>query len=77
MLGATIQVDFNGLKQLGKDFLDLLPTSNLEEADNGWKCFGIAFLECDLKPHEEVQARALFSILSRKMLEHEFRLLSE
>jgi hypothetical protein len=71
MNNPTIPTDFAGLKRLGKDFLDLLPTATLEEADNGWKCFGIAFLECDLKPHEEVQARALFSILSRKRLEHE------
>jgi len=32
----TLQVDFNGLKRLGKDFLDALPTANIEELDAGF-----------------------------------------
>jgi hypothetical protein len=68
----SVKVDFDGLKKLGKEFLDLLKTSTLEQADNGYKCFALAYLGCTFAtPGEEVQAKYLMQIISREYLKFE------
>jgi hypothetical protein len=65
----SIHVDFDGLKRLGKEFLDALPGANVEEAEAGWKCFSLAWLNCRFaRAGEEIQALALLKIVSRAYL---------
>lgn len=60
------------LKQLGKEFLDALPTATIEEADAGWQCFALAYIGAiTLTEQEEYQSQILFRILAKKMLEFE------
>lgn len=71
----SIYVDFDGLKKLGKQFLDALPTANAEEAEAGWKCFVLAWLNCEYsRPGEEIQGEALLRIMSRYKLEHDWKM---
>lgn len=66
----TIETDLPGLKRLGKELLDALPTANAEEVEAGWKCVSLAYLGVKLASKaEEVQAVALFKIISAKVLE--------
>lgn len=71
---STLQPDLNGLKRLGKEFLDALPTANLEEADAGFKCFSLAYINGDFNEREQLQAEILLKIMSRKLMEREVEL---
>lgn len=65
----TIITDLAGLKQLGKEYLDALPTATPEELAAGWNCFSLAYLGAKLPSRvDEIQATALFNIVSKKML---------
>ncbi len=65
-------LDLNGLKRLGKEFLDALPNATLEEADAGFKCFSLAYLNADFANDLELnQAAILLQILSKKLIEKE------
>jgi hypothetical protein len=65
----SLEVDFDGLKRLGKEFLDALPAANVIEANEGFKCFSLAFFRGEFKnPSEELQARILLQIISKKLL---------
>lgn len=70
----TLQVDFDGLKRLGKDFLDALPTANIEEADAGFKCFSLAYLNGNFDKRDQHQAAILMQIISRKYVMREIEL---
>lgn len=65
----TIVTNLAGLKSMSKEFLDALPTATPEELDAGWNCFSLAYLGAELPTRtEEVQATALFNIVSKRML---------
>lgn len=67
---------FEELKRMSKEFVDAVPTLNLEELDNAWKCFSLGYLNM----HEEMwktSALILFKMMSRKYFEREFELLGE
>lgn len=70
----TLQTDFNGLKRLAKEFLDALPTANIEEADAGFKCFSLAWLHGDFSTLEKLQADILLQIISKKYMLREIEL---
>ena len=76
-MNATIQVDIKGLKQLGKDYIDAMNALSLnneisaaealEASDNGFKCFSLGYLSCEIaNKREEVEAVALMNIISRE-----------
>ena len=73
-MSEKIPMDWLALKKLGKEFLDALPTSDMDSADAGFKCFTIEFLSATLTEPEELQANILIKILSHKLLEHEVKL---
>jgi len=70
----NFEVDLNGLKRLGKEFLDALPTATIEEADNGFKCFTLAYLNGKFDERELLQAEILLQIMSRKFIQREIEL---
>ena len=68
-------------QRLGKDFLDVLPTAGLEEAEAGWKCLGLAYLACaydESDPRQvnarDVQAPVLLKLLGAKFIERQVEL---
>jgi len=63
----------------GKEFLEQLPTMNIEELDNSFKCLGILYLQLDTYSMDFVQtinAPRLLEMLAKKKLEREFQLLA-
>ena len=70
----NFEVDLDGLKRLGKEFLDALPTATIEEADNGFKCFSLAYLNGNFTDLEQHQAAILLQIISRKFVQREIEL---
>ncbi len=75
MITSYDECTIDELKQLGKEFLEILPTATTEEAENGFKCFTIAYLNSLLhNPREEIQAEALHHLLSRKLMEREIEI---
>lgn len=71
------KTDFDGLKRLGKEFLDALPTSNIDEADNGLKCFQLAYLNGNFSDVEQHQAELLLHIVSKQFIIHEAKLVGD
>lgn len=80
MSGASIETDFEGLKKMASEFCKALPTLNLEEAENGMKCFGLAYLGCehpdDLRgrANRDAGAPALLRIVSKEYMKYEWKL---
>jgi hypothetical protein len=71
----SIQVDFLGLKKLGKEFIDALPTADIDAVDAGFKCFSLAYLGCEYaNSGEQLQARYLIQIIGRAMVKREIEL---
>ena len=71
---SDYKTDFDGLKRLGKEFLDALPTATIEEADAGLKCFQLAYLNGDFTENEQLQAAMLLKIISKKFIIREVEL---
>lgn len=69
-------VDWKGFNKMAKEFLDLFPTSTAEEAENGFKAIGLAYLHLDASEIELHQAEMVVRILSRKLFEREAALLA-
>lgn len=65
--------NYEGLKRMAADFMKAIPScQTIEELDNGWKCFGIAYLGCQYESKaEEVMAPALFRFVCKKYNEAE------
>ena len=78
---SAIQTDFEGLKRMSSEFVKAMPTLNLDELDNGMKCFGIAYLGCDFaddlmgRANREAGAPALFRLVSHLYMKRELELL--
>ena len=72
---STITCNFQEFKQMCKEFLDLLPTSDIEQADNGFKALGIAYFGMTGNDLEVNQAATLLQIIGKKKIEHEIGLL--
>jgi hypothetical protein len=65
----SIYTDLSGLKQMGKDFFDALPTATLEEIEAGFDCFAIGYLNANLPTRsDKLQAECLLRIVSREAL---------
>lgn len=79
-MSFTIQTDFEGVKKLASEFLKALPTLNLDELENGWKCFVLAYLGCEYpddfigQTNRHGCAPALYRIVSREHLNRWMRL---
>lgn len=71
---SDYKTDFDGLKHLGKEFLDALPTATIEEADAGFKCFSLAYLNGNFDEREALQAAMLLQIISKKFILREVEL---
>jgi len=74
---SDYKTDFDGIKRLAKEFLDALPTANIEEADNGLKCFQLAYLNGEFTEAEQYQAAILLQIISKKFLHREAELVGD
>lgn len=81
-MATNLEVDNDGfpratyldLKRLAKEFHDALPTATPEEADAGFKCFSIAWMNrADMPGYEEVGAVMILKIVSREMIEYQVR----
>ena len=58
---------FEELKKIAKSFLDRLPTATSESVENGWKMFGIAYLQTDMTDlQRESEGPALYRIIHRE-----------
>lgn len=68
---STIQTDWEGLKQLSKEFFDAMPNLDVDGLENGFKAFSLAYLGCRFednalgRAHELAGAPALMSLVSR------------
>lgn len=64
---------YEGLKRIAADFMQAIPDcQTIEELDNGWKCFGIAYLGCQYENEaERVMAPALFKFVMKRYHEAE------
>jgi hypothetical protein len=71
-----LAVDFLGLKRMSKEFLDALPTLDLEALDNGFKAFKLGYLKLEGSRNDRHQAAILFTLISGKFLEREAQLLA-
>lgn len=76
----SIKTDWDGLKQMAKEFFDALPSLNIDELENGFKAFGLAYLGCQF-PDDELGrinrlggAPALMRIVSRHYFNRVFEL---
>lgn len=78
---SSINVDFEELKKMTAEFVRAMPTLNLEELDNGMKCFGIAYLGCEFpddiigNANRNAAAPAIFRIVSKLYMDREWELL--
>lgn len=65
-MSLTIPCTIEQLKLMGRDLVLALPTATIEEAEAGWKCFGLAYFGCEYtSPRDEIQAVALTKMLSK------------
>jgi len=71
----TIECTFEGLKQIAKEFREAAPSMNLDELENAWKCFGLAYLGMN-EPMWETSARILFRMESKTYLNREMELMT-
>jgi hypothetical protein len=74
-MSLTIQCKWDEFKRMGKEFLDLLPSANLDEVENGYKALGLAYIGMGGSKSELFQSEILFKILTKKKIEHELGLL--
>ena len=73
MNGTLGTVTYRQYAQAGKEFFDLLPTSTIEQAENGLKALGIMYLGLDwdsLTFLEKINAPRLLDMATRRGLEH-------
>lgn len=47
---STIVTNFEDLKKMAKEYLDALPQFGVDEADNGFKAFALAYHGCEFSP---------------------------
>lgn len=79
-IGCSIKSDWDGLKRMAKEFFDALPTRNVEELENGFKVFGLAYIGCQFedsklgKINQFGGAPALLRIVSRHYFNRLFEL---
>ena len=69
---------------MSKEFFDALPSLNLEEMDNAFKCLGLAYLgikfdESDpfTPMHREVSAPTILTLASNAMFKRELQIAQE
>jgi len=74
---SDYKTDFDGIKRLAKEFLDALPTANIDEADAGLRCFQLAYLSGKFTEAEQYQAAILLQIISMKFLRREEELVGD
>jgi hypothetical protein len=66
---------FDQFKRMSKEFFDALPTLNLEEMDNAFKCLSLAYLSMvEDRPGEQVQAAIVLKIATRHFIQREAQL---
>ena len=79
-MNPSIETNFDGLKRMSKEFFDAMPTANLEELENGMKCFGLAYLGCEFpddvrgRCERDAAAPALLRIVTRAYLDRQIQL---
>lgn len=73
MMSDPLKPSYEGLKRIAADFMQAIPDcKTIEELDNGWKCFGLAYLGCQYASKaEEVMAPALFRFVAKRYNEAE------
>lgn len=64
-------MSFLEFKKLGKELLDALPDASLEEADAGFKCLTLAYLNGNFSEIDQYQASIVLQIIGRKVLQKE------
>ena len=83
MSGLSIPTDYAGLRKMAGEFIKALPDLNIEQADNGMKCFGLAYLGCKFpddvlgRCNRDAGAPALLRIVSREYMTREIELMSQ
>lgn len=67
-MNDPLKPNYEGLKRIAADFMQAIPDcGTVEELDNGWKCFGIAYLGCQYENEaEQVMAPALFHFVMKR-----------
>ena len=67
-MSDPLKPNYEGLKRIAADFMKAIPDcTTIEELDNGWKCFGIAYLGCKYEhEYERVMAPALLEFVMRR-----------
>lgn len=66
----TFKTDLEGFKKLVKDFVQLIPGSDMDQLDNGFKMVALAYLGLDLKSQlEEMMAVSTMDWASKRHLD--------
>lgn len=68
----SISVDFPEFKKLAKEFFDALPEAEEDEAQGGFKCLTLAYINMSGTENEKYQASIVVKQAALKMLESEF-----
>lgn len=59
-MSGTITADYDELKRMAAEFVKAIPALDMDELDNGLKCFHLAWLNMEPKRKpDEVMARGL------------------
>lgn len=67
----SVELNFNGFKQMCKEFVDALPTLDECERNTRFKRLSLAYLGGDFTEIEQAQAAYAFEIVSREFLRYE------
>ena len=74
MSHPSIATTWSGFKEMAAEFFRTISDANLtqEEADNGFKCLGLAYLGMEGTELELHQASILLEIAANKMIQYGF-----
>ena len=73
---TTFTCSYEELKKIAVEFLKAAPTLDLDELENGLKCFHLHYLGCQYQNKaEEAMAPGLFHYVGKKYFDAEFALM--
>ena len=67
----SIEPTWPEFKMMSKEFFDNLPTLNIDEADNAFKCLSLGYLGLKGNKIEQHQASIVLQIAGRQKIQHE------
>ena len=79
---GSINTDWEGLKRIAAEFCRAAKDANEDELENGYKCFGLAWLSCNEFPGgllgrvaKEAEHPALMRIVTTEYMKRRFPIL--